>query len=187
MDQTQRGITGWTVRKFADWTNVGKEELRKQRPDLSPEELEQLHTQMIPEVQRRMREAYAAAEAADPAWKPDASWVENLMSGRIASSFAGGMAGSINPLWLLNPGQGAASRVIAQGTIGAGEEFAGQSLDINDGVADNYDTGQIALNAAFAGGFQGLMEGAGKLYNATKGTNTSPDDPLRVVTHANLS
>jgi hypothetical protein len=169
------------VREGFDLLNLKKDKLRQKFPNLTEDQLEALHDELTIQTQKGLREDYEAGQQADPSWKEDQSLFENLTDADVLSEFAGGVTGSINPTWLLNPGAGAVSRIGSQGVIAAGEEAAGQSFDINDGLREGYDGGDIALNAAFGTAFQGGAEAISKVAKFIKGEKPAPNDPLEVA------
>lgn len=134
--------------------------------------------------ERDARAAIAAREAADPAWREDGSLLGNV--GRFGAEVVGNMIGDASPLDLLGPGKTVIGRMLAQGTINAGVDAGVQGLDVNQGIRDNVDLGQVLTNFAAGAALQGSFEGLGALRNWWKGrgvdTAGTPDEDLAAFT-----
>lgn len=168
----QYGFPGLASRKIHDWINTGKDELRRRNPNIDENELERMSDDLISQAQRDLRSQYIQKREQDPTWRPDESWVDNLISGRWIPYLAGQVAGSAGPENLLMPGASAAARIAGQAGISGASDLAYQGADVADNVADEIDPAQVAASAALGGLFQGGVEGVGRLVRGK-----SPDLP----------
>lgn len=123
---------------------------------------------------RANRQAIAQREAADPAWRSGASLMSNL--GREAATFGGGAVGGAmgDPTTLIAPGDTILERMLAQGLVGSGTDLALQNVEKAQGVRDQIDPWQVALDAAGGAGIVGLAHGAGHLWSRMRGGRVAP-------------
>lgn len=164
----QFGFPGLVARKVFDWTNYGMDEVRKAHPGATPEQLEQFHDAAVAESQKVLRERYEAETQRDPAWRPDESWVDNILSGRWAAAIPGIMGGQAGPEMLIAPGSSTLGRMGAQGAVNAAADVAYQGADLADNVSDHYDPMQTLISAGAGAGMQGVFEGVAKLGKGWK-------------------
>lgn len=88
----------------------------------------------------------------DPAHRPG-----SVMSGQEGAlkalvDTAGGIIGSVDPTWVLNPGKGIIQRAASQAGINAVVDASGQGVQVKRGVRDEYDPLQTAINAGAGAG-----------------------------------
>lgn len=156
---TATGFPGLLARKTYDWFNIGKQ----------PGESEESHNARIAQAQREILAEAEAKAAADPSWRPDETWAQNLLSTRWPAAVLGGGAGSAGPEMLLNPGASAEARIASQAGISGASDLGYQALEKNAGVRDSISLGQAGMQALFGGGFQGLNEIGSALTKSIKG------------------
>lgn len=175
-EAVQYGFAGTAARKVHDWMNTDKQKLKEMRPDLDDDALETLHDQIIAQSQKDLRTEAAARQAADPAWRPDESFLENIFSvDRWAPYLAGQVTGSAGPENLLMPGSSAAGRILGQGAISGGTDALYQGGDIIDEVEDEYKPMQTVAAAGVGSAFQGGVEGIGRLLSGARGARTEAE------------
>lgn len=172
-DASQYGGPGVTARKVHDWINTSKDELRKRNPTASEDELEAMSDDVVSRAQREIREQGAARQAADPAWRGDEGFLDNILAiDRWFPTVAGNVLGSAGPENLLMPGGGAIGRIAGQGAISGASDAGYQASDVQDDVADEFSVGQN-LGAIGAGAaFQGGLEGMGAIISKLRGAKT---------------
>lgn len=173
----QHGFPGLVARKWYDWTDYGINELKKQNPGHPDDYYEAQADKLISTAQRGLQEEMAAKQAADPSWKPDASfWDKAGAIDKWGPYLAGQVLGSAGPESLVNPGGTALARVGAQGAMGGGTDLLYQELEKNDGVRDDINLWQTLGSTAAAAGLQGVFEIPGfvtKLFKE-RGVDTTP-------------
>lgn len=173
-EATLYGFPGLIGRKYHDWTNTGMDLIKEKYPNASPEELEQMQENLISLTMRDLREQYKKKQEDDPAWRPDESWFDNLISGRWAPLLAGQVAGSPGPESFFLPGSSSLGKIGWQGVAGAVSDAGYQGLDIMDNVQDEYSPVQSIMSGLAGAGFQGVFEGVGKLVNAARSKPGAP-------------
>lgn len=159
----QHGSIGVISRNGLYYSGYGKEEVAKMFPNLSPEEQDKKRWELINATQRRMRDEADARRKADPTWKPDRTFVEQVASGDWIPDLAGQIFGGFGPENAIAPGSNAVQRIGAQGVIGGVTSAASQGADIHDNVADEFDTSQVGMDALASMGGQAILEGLGKV------------------------
>ena len=173
-EATLYGFPGLIGRKYHDWTNTGMDLIKEKYPNASPEELEQMQENLISLTMKDLREQYKQKQEADPAWRPDESWFDNIISGRWAPLLAGQVAGSPGPESFFLPGSSSLGKIGWQGVAGAVSDAGYQGLDIMDNVQDEYSPEQSLMAGLAGAGFQGLFEGGGKLLKAVRAKPGAP-------------
>ena len=159
----QRGSIGVISRNGLYYSGYGKEEVARMFPNLSPEEQDKKRWELITATQKRMRSEADARRAADPTWKPDRSFVEQVTSGDWIPDLAGQILGGFGPENAISPGANTVQRVAGQGIIGGLTNAASQGADIHDSVADEFDPSQVGMDALASMGGQAILEGLGKV------------------------
>ncbi len=139
----QYGTSGILARTYYDWMDTGKDKLRTQFPDASEDELEQIHETLIARVQRGMRERGEKLAENDPI----IPWLAGELITAGVEDFT--------PLGAATT----AGRIGAGAGVGAASSTGYQSADINAGVRDEFSGAEVAMDAAFGAGLQGVMEG----------------------------
>lgn len=165
---------------LADKANVAKDEVRRAYPNQSEEFYEVSHRSLLEQAQRQIREDYEAKQAADPAWRPDESWIRNLTSGRIFADILGALPAEAGPEMLLNPGKTVLGRIGAQMGLSGLADLGYQGIAMEQGVRDEYSPLQTAWSAGLGGGFQGVLEagrGVAKGIDILRGKD-NVEDPL---------
>lgn len=165
----QQGTIGVLSRNGLFYGGYGKDEVRQMFPNLSPEEQDNKRWELITATQKRMREEAAARRKADPTWKPDRSFFEQVVSGDWIPDLAGQVFGGFGPENAIAPGGGAATRIGSQFAIGTGANAASQGADINAGVADEFSTTEALMDGLVSMAGQTGIEGFGKLANKLRG------------------
>lgn len=174
-EATLYGFPGLIGRKYHDWTNTGMDLIKQKYPDASPEELEKMQENLISLTMKDLREQAKAKQEADPAWKPDESWFDNIASGRWIPTLTAQLLGSVGPESFFLPGSSAVGRTAWQGVAGGVSDAAYQSLDIMDNVQDEYSPEQSLFAAGAGAGFQGAFEGLGKLLSKVRAKPNAPE------------
>lgn len=159
----QRGSVGVISRNGLYYSGYGKEEVARMFPNLSPEEQDKKRWELITATQNRMRAEADARRAADPTWKPDRTFIEQVASGDWIPDLAGQIFGGFGPENAIAPGSNTAQRVIGQGVIGGVTNAASQGADIHDSVADEFDPAQVGMDVLASMGGQTILEGIGKV------------------------
>ncbi len=156
---TATGFPGLLARKTYDWFNINKPE------GISEEQ----HDAAIAQAQRDiLAEAQAKADA-DPTWRPDETWAQNLLSTRWPATVLGMGGGSAGPEMALNPGASAEARIASQAGISGAADLGYQLSEKADNVRDDVSLAQAGASALFGGGFQGLNEIGSALVKSIKG------------------
>lgn len=157
----QEGFPGFLARKYHDYTNTGKEQLRKAYPGRPEEWYETVADNMVSQTQRQMREDAAARQEADPAWRPDESWASNLLhANRWGPYLAGQLIGSPGVEDLVAPGTGSLLKEMGiAGGVNAVADLAYQGLDNLDNVREGLDFTQAAISGGLGAGLQGVVGG----------------------------
>lgn len=193
-ESVQYSLPGVTARKIADWRDDYKKQIQENYTFKTPEQRKQLKAmgyrtpaefyeaesdKEVSRRQRMVRDKYEEEFAKDPAFRPDESFADDVLSGRWAASTGGTLASAIDPTLMINPFAklagpvGAAARVGAQGVVGAVTSVGTQIADLADDVADEFSAQQVAWEAAANAGLQGIGEGLGALYKTfTRGPNS---------------
>jgi hypothetical protein len=102
--------------------------------------------------ERVLRDRLIKRNEQDPAWGgrnypiSQGEIVEGL------ADFAGGIFGSVDPTWILNPGRGIATRAASQAGINTAVDASGQAVQIKRGVRDEYDPIQTGVGALAGAG-----------------------------------
>jgi len=187
----QRGSVGVISRNGLYYSGYGKEEVARMFPNLSPEEQDKKRWELITATQKRMRTEADARRAADPTWKPDRSFVEQVNSGDWIPDLAGQILGGFGPENAIGPGSNTAQRVISQGVIGGVTNAASQGADIHDSVAEDFDPSQVGMDVLSSMGGAAVLEGLGKVVARGKarlfgedtkvGTPDAPSAPEKYV------
>lgn len=157
----QYGTSGILARTYHDWMDTGKDQLRKQFPDATEDELEQIHEDLIAKTQRGMRERGEKLAENDPIipWLTaeiiGGTGVEDFVPGLGATSFAG--------------------RVGAGAGINAAASGGYQAADINAGVRDEFSGAEVAMDAALGGTLQAGLEGVAKLAKVATNADLKVD------------
>lgn len=144
---------------LADKANLAKDEVRRAYPNQSEEWYETVHRSLLEQAQRKMREDYEAKSAADPAWRPDESWIQNLASGRIFADILGALPAEAGPEMLLNPGKTVTGRIAAQMGLSGTADVGYQGIAMEQGVQDEYRLRDTMMATGMGGLFQGGLEG----------------------------
>jgi murein DD-endopeptidase MepM/ murein hydrolase activator NlpD len=177
------GIAPTIGRTIADAVDIDRG-FKIQNTGKQGEVIEQMDDAGAIAREKEARAVIAAREAADPTWREDGSILGNV--GRFGAEVVGNMIGDVSPLDLLGPGKTVLGRMAAQGTINAGVDASVQSLDVQQGMRDNIDAGQVATNFAAGAALQGSFEGFGALRNWWKGrgvdASTMGDEDLALFT-----
>lgn len=172
---SQQDFWGLFSRTAHDWMDTGKEELRQAYPGQSDDFYEYIQEEFVNQSQRRLREEYAAKQAADPAWRPDESFLQNALSiDRWGPTVLGGIVGSADPTMLVAPGSSIASRAAGQAAVQGTTNAAYQGADVYQGVADEYDPLQTATVAAFGGVAEAGLAKAGQAYRGARAGREVP-------------
>lgn len=165
-DTLNEGFVGIASRKINDWLDTGIDELKIRNPNATPEQLEQLHDAAIVQTARKLREQAAARQEADPNWRPDESFFDAATAGRWVPWFAGQVAGALgDPTSYVAPGATAIPRILSQAGIAGASDAAYQGIENLEGVKDEYDPYQTAMNSLIGAGFQSAQELAGAAKN----------------------
>lgn len=173
------GFAGVAGRKIGDWLDQFKDDLKRDIPGMSEDFYEFASDEAITNADRAAREDYASRSAADPAWRPDDSWAENILSvNRWGPAVAGTLLGSVGPESVLNPGATALRRMAAQGAISGATNAGYQVADIQQGVADEFSPEQMGIDALAGAGFQGLAEIPGAVAKGVKSRMVPKDAPV---------
>lgn len=101
-------------------------------------------------------------------WEDQSRRTDSPISDAIGG-FVGDALGDINPTYLLSPGGTPASRVLSQGLINAGSDVPVQLSEMSQGLQEEYNPTQTAVNFAAGAAFQGAAEGLGYLARQYKG------------------
>jgi murein DD-endopeptidase MepM/ murein hydrolase activator NlpD len=116
-----------------------------------------LREQQIQRI-RDERELRGMRDEADPAWSKDRSFIQNLKHG--GAKVVGEAIGDINPIDAVPlVGKTAKARVLGAGGLNAAQDGAIQSVEIDQGVRDEYDPYQTA--GAATGGL--ILQSGGEL------------------------
>lgn len=152
-EAVQYGFWGITSRTLKDWFDQNKDDLRKEYPNASDEELERLSDQDIIRRSRAARQHYAEANK-------DSGWVPWL---------AGQFTGSLDPTLLIAPGGSTAGRIAGSAGAQAGIQGVFEAIDAAQGLPSGQAGENILLAGALGGAFQGLVEVGGKIYRRVRG------------------
>ena len=152
-ESTKYGFWGITSRTLKDWFDTNKDDLRKEFPNASDEELERLSDQDIIRRARAARQYYQEANE-DSGWAP---WLAGQFTGAV-----------IDPTSYIAPGASTGGRIA--GNIGAAlvTESVFEGIDAAQGLPSGQAGENIALAGAFGGAIQGLVEVGGKLYRRVR-------------------
>lgn len=170
----QTGSTGWIARKINDFANTGKSKLREMHPDWDEDTLEAEHDKIIASAQRGLIEESEAKGREDPAWRPNESFVDNVLSGRWAAATAGALPGSMGPESVIAPGKTLVQRAVSQAAISGVTDLATQAAAASEGVQDEINPTQVLANVALGGLGQAASEGLGKLASKLFGQAEAP-------------
>lgn len=89
---------------------------------------------------------------------------------RLITGLAGGMAGGVDPTYVIAPGKNAVTRTLAQGAINAGMDAYNQGTEIERKVRDEYDPQRTLI----AGGGGALLQGGQEAVHAIARGAQSP-------------
>lgn len=173
MEAGQEGSSGILGRTFADWFDVGGENIDRLFPDLTPEERENLQEAYVADLQRNVRKSNEQASANDSfipwfigqAMQPDASDVLGVKPAKLAS-VAARITGKTAEL-------GGASAIA---------DIGYQAADIAGGVQDEFDIGRTGMALATGAALGGTIQGGVEL--GSRVLRTTPDTPAPAPTGA---
>ena len=166
---------GLVTRGLEDFFDIGqggvdKDALRQQYPDLSEDQIEELHDNLIGEMRRR--------ELINASYQTDVRDVNPVLG------FVGDVVGGASPVDLIPIGRAATvgRRLAIAGGANFAVDAALQAGDIAYGAQQQYDPVQgaiaVAAGTALQGGFEALGAGVNKVLR------TTPDAPAPVSTGA---
>lgn len=159
----QYGTVGVIARNGLYYSGYGKDQVAQMFPNLSEEEQDAKRWELITATQKRMRQEAAARREADPTWKPDRTFVQQVLSGDWIPDLLGQIGGGFGPENAIAPGGNAVRRIGAQGVIGGTANAGSQAADINAGVSDEFDPSQVGMDALVSMAGQGVFETPGAL------------------------
>lgn len=130
------------------------------------------------EEERARRAAFAAASAADPWYRAD-GWGSKILHGTSAltSTLAGA---ALDPVSYVTGGQSLIVKAGVTGVASAASDVMAQQSGVDAGLQSEYQWEQTALSAAAGAGFQGLLDGTGRLISRKPGT-VIPDRPEAII------
>lgn len=109
-------------------------------------------------VEKQMSDHFAKRREADPAMQGDFKHQGSANIGRLGVDLAGNLLGGVDPSYALSFGKTAITRILAQMGVNGIDDLLGQGLEVHRGVRDKIDKGEVALNTAAGGIFQGSAE-----------------------------
>lgn len=170
-DTPSQGFMGAAAAKVYDWMDYGHSALKRKYPNKTDAEIELLADRTIAQVRKNMLQEIEARQSADPAWRPDQTFMENLLSvERWVPALTGTVFGSASPVDFVAPGAGSlTTRAATAFGVNAAEDLATQGLDISSGVQDEYSGMQTAAAGVLGAGFQGAIELPGAVYRDIMG------------------
>ena len=183
-------------------SGYGMDQLKKQFPDATPEELDQKQTALLGQTQKDYHKSIEdkAVPGTQYAQTPEEALTHTPHQrtwGEWAShpydwtpELAGGLVGGLSdpsmliPLGIGGKGVGAiASRIGAGAAVGAGADAAYQGNAMRNDAQDNFDVHRVGVSAILGAGLVGLHEGLAQTSDFVKGLfnergrDTNPDGP----------
>lgn len=108
------------------------------------------------QIERKMSEDFSRKANADPAFRGGYPSQAGLIRG--ATDLLGGIAGGVDPTYILSAGKTIAERILSQSAINAGQDLTSQGIEKKRGVRDEINPYEVAANAAAGAVIQGGSE-----------------------------
>jgi hypothetical protein len=111
-------------------------------------------------AERLRRRNIASREAGDPIVREGEHVLSTGSISRGAATLIGSMAGAAvsDPTTYISPGKTALQRIVSQSAISGLADYAGQRSDVSQGIQDEVDLTQTAINTVVGAGGQTLGE-----------------------------
>lgn len=159
-DAVQYGTPGWLARTYHDWMDTGMDQLRQMYPDATPEQLENIHSTYISEVQKELRAANQIETENDPL----VPWLAGQLIGSVGvEDFAPGALGAK-----------VGTRIGSGALINMAADAGYQGLDVAEGVQEEFNPEQLLLSGVLGGGLQAGLAGVDRLAGGSRRIDETP-------------
>jgi len=140
-------LPDWMATKPAGWDHMTTDQRRA----------------AVANASKQLRSEFEARQAADPAVKGDGVLPA---AGRVAADVIGGVAGGVDPTYLVAPGRSVVQKIAAQEAIQGATNLGTQEIEKQQGVRDEIDPWEAMDHAVSAGAFTGGSHVVGEVAQA---------------------